>query len=313
MHTCFDCGREMKREILEFTDEVNNEKITFKTKGFICECGRKTIEAPQMEAYDIALADAYRKKNGLLTTDEIKGFRRRLGISQQVFADFLGVSVRSIKRWEHGCVQDRAMDNLMRLNLKEHFKKKDSFNSDWEQIMSKSKNKTKIVKSTDMKFHEKVDLQESQIVRLEESYYAFPMQLKDFRLIHLLIDANENYSADVTRQVEFETSYDYDVYKSTEGQTFKISLSIRIKPVRNRKYFSYKKIEIKLEGIFSFPPDTKDEIIEKLVPLNCLAILHGLARGIVSSVTGNTQGGKFLLPTMNFVEEINEKVKKQGD
>ncbi|MCD4785379.1 MAG: hypothetical protein K8T10_16290 [Candidatus Eremiobacteraeota bacterium] len=62
MHTCFDCGREMKREILEFTDEVNNEKITFKTEGFICECGRKTIEAPQMEAYDIALANEYRKK-----------------------------------------------------------------------------------------------------------------------------------------------------------------------------------------------------------------------------------------------------------
>ncbi|MCD4785382.1 MAG: protein-export chaperone SecB [Candidatus Eremiobacteraeota bacterium] len=139
------------------------------------------------------------------------------------------------------------------------------------------------------------------------------MQLDDYRLLHLLIDANENYSSDVTRQVKFETDFDFEVYKSTDGQTFKISLSIRIKPVRNRKHCSYKKIEIKLEGIFSFPPGTEDKIIEKLVPFNCLAILHGLARGIVSSVTGNTQGGKFLLPIMNFVEKINEKAKKQDD
>jgi len=41
--------------------------------------------------------------------------RRMLGMSQQDFADYLGVGAASVKRWEAGQIQDRALDELMRL------------------------------------------------------------------------------------------------------------------------------------------------------------------------------------------------------
>jgi transcriptional regulator with XRE-family HTH domain len=45
-------------------------------------------------------------------------FRRRrqaIHMSQSAFADYFGVGPASIKRWELGQVQDRAMDHLIRL------------------------------------------------------------------------------------------------------------------------------------------------------------------------------------------------------
>jgi hypothetical protein len=36
-------------------------------------------------------------------------------MSQQEYSNYLGVGVASVKRWEAGQVQDRAMDNLIRL------------------------------------------------------------------------------------------------------------------------------------------------------------------------------------------------------
>ena len=71
MHTCWECGREMKEELLDFTNERYGEEIKFMAKGLSCECGYKTVTAKQMDDYNISMADAYRKKYGLLTTEQL--------------------------------------------------------------------------------------------------------------------------------------------------------------------------------------------------------------------------------------------------
>ena len=121
MNTCWECGKEMQEGMTEFTDEVNGEKIAFKTQGLFCDCGYKTVASYQMKEYDVNLADVYRKKHGLLTTEEIKWYRTLLKMTQKQFADLLGVHVQSVKRWENGHVQDIAMDNLIRLQIKNLF------------------------------------------------------------------------------------------------------------------------------------------------------------------------------------------------
>ena len=63
--------------------------------------------------------------------------------------------------------------------------------------------------------------------------------------------------------------------------------------------------------MFELPADTSDETISQLVPMNCLAILHGFARGVVAQVTGLNDGGPFLLPTVNFVEALQKKSRKK--
>lgn len=84
MFTCWECGREMKEKVTEFIHKYRNEKLVFKAKGLVCECGYKTVACSHMEAYDIALADTYRKKHNLLTTKDILHYRKDLlGMSQK--------------------------------------------------------------------------------------------------------------------------------------------------------------------------------------------------------------------------------------
>jgi putative zinc finger/helix-turn-helix YgiT family protein len=123
MFTCWDCGREMRESLVEFTDEENGEEFTLLLNGYSCECGRKTVSAGQMDAYNIAFADAYRQKHELLTTRDFLEFRKLLGMSQQKFADFLSVHVQSVKRWEHGGLQEKAMDEYVRLKINDIFEK----------------------------------------------------------------------------------------------------------------------------------------------------------------------------------------------
>jgi putative zinc finger/helix-turn-helix YgiT family protein len=83
-------------------------------------CGFQVLTDEQSDAYTIASADAYRAKHHLLTTQELKQIRERLGMSFRAFARYLKVGEASPKRWEAGLVQDEAMDELIRLKTDLH-------------------------------------------------------------------------------------------------------------------------------------------------------------------------------------------------
>jgi DNA-binding XRE family transcriptional regulator len=66
-----------------------------------------------MPEYGRLLADKYRARHGLLTSDEIRKRRRRLELTQEQFATHLGVGIASIKRWEMGKIQDLRNNQLI--------------------------------------------------------------------------------------------------------------------------------------------------------------------------------------------------------
>ena len=57
-----------------------------------------------------------RREARLLTPDEIRDGREKLGLTQKQFANLLGVGEATVSRWETGAqVQQRAMDRFVRL------------------------------------------------------------------------------------------------------------------------------------------------------------------------------------------------------
>jgi DNA-binding transcriptional regulator YiaG len=68
-----------------------------------------------MGEFALRVADAYCETHGLLTSSQMKDRRRNLGMSQQQFAKYLGVGSSSVKRWELGWIQDKAMNDLILL------------------------------------------------------------------------------------------------------------------------------------------------------------------------------------------------------
>jgi putative zinc finger/helix-turn-helix YgiT family protein len=82
--------------------------------GLKCRhCGYETIEGAAMPEYGRLLADKYRTAHGLLTSDDIRARRERLRMNQKEFAEFLGVGIASVKRWEMGKIQDTRSNALI--------------------------------------------------------------------------------------------------------------------------------------------------------------------------------------------------------
>jgi len=125
---CFNCGRgRMTKRIATVPGDVRGEGVTIDAEASVCDrCGFQVMDDAQSAAYGIAVADAYRHKLGLLTSQDLKAIRRRLAMSQIQFAAFLKVGQASVKRWEAGLIQDEAMDELIRL--------KTSVEAAWENL-----------------------------------------------------------------------------------------------------------------------------------------------------------------------------------
>lgn len=115
---CFNCNKgTLVYSTVNLTGTRNNEEFTVNVPGLKCGwCGYSTIDNRHSGDFSRAISDAYRRAHGLLSGTEIRMRRSEwLQMSQQDFADYLGVGIASVKRWESGQVQDRAMDELIRL------------------------------------------------------------------------------------------------------------------------------------------------------------------------------------------------------
>jgi putative zinc finger/helix-turn-helix YgiT family protein len=115
--TCFECGQgSLVSGDLELVGERNGESFAIPMEGLKCDhCGFQTIDSEQSSEFTRLVSDAYREKHGLLKGAEIRACRAQLGMTQQQFSDYLGTGVASVKRWEAGQIQDKAMDELIRL------------------------------------------------------------------------------------------------------------------------------------------------------------------------------------------------------
>jgi transcriptional regulator with XRE-family HTH domain len=73
------------------------------------------MDAQMMSRLQILTADEYRRLSDLLPSAIIRQYRESLKMTQNEFADFLGVGVASVKRWEGSGIQEKSHDELIRL------------------------------------------------------------------------------------------------------------------------------------------------------------------------------------------------------
>jgi putative zinc finger/helix-turn-helix YgiT family protein len=114
--TCAKCGKTMKSGLVEFDETIRGKQVSVTFQGFACPaCGFRVVDMKHMAGYGRRVSDEYRRSEGLLTSDEVRAAREGLAMSQDAFADYLGVGIASVKRWELGQIQERSMDKLIRL------------------------------------------------------------------------------------------------------------------------------------------------------------------------------------------------------
>jgi len=141
-----------------------------------------------------------------------------------------------------------------------------------------------------------------------------PMLLEDFIIDNIELKSN---ILPETRRKKKEINYGFDfdigINKIKPFEKYILKLSLRFfSPEKSASKCPYI-LNITLLGRFVFLEKINKMDRDNLLLLNGTSILYGIARGIVSQITANSRNGKWILPTLNFIELIKEKFSKETD
>lgn len=96
--------------------DFKGEKITvISSIRECCDCGA-VLNDPELTDETLrTVYDNYKKRHGMLSTEEIINTRQKYGLSQRAFAKLLGCTQATIVRYERGNVQDLSNDRAIRM------------------------------------------------------------------------------------------------------------------------------------------------------------------------------------------------------
>ncbi len=114
---CIECGEgQMIRKRMQVRHEIRGLKFEVEDTVHVCgRCGFMTIPWDRADEHGRLVDREYRRQAGILTAEEIVAARKRMGMSQREFAEYLGVGEASVKRWEKGVLLDKSSSDLIRL------------------------------------------------------------------------------------------------------------------------------------------------------------------------------------------------------
>ena len=116
---CPICGAgKLKKKIGMETFEYKGKTLVVPNYvTYVCPaCGEAIVDSATLKESGKKLKDFQREVDGLLTGEQIKAIRLKLGLTQEQLADIVGGGLKSLARYESGQVcQSKGMDNLLRI------------------------------------------------------------------------------------------------------------------------------------------------------------------------------------------------------
>ena len=114
---CVCCMEEHEVQTVCVNEETTYKDISIKYEATYYYCDRAQefyADESQMRKNSVALRDAYRKEQRLLTSKDIIAIRKKYGISQGDFCILLGWGGKTITRYESTQIQDKAHDTILK-------------------------------------------------------------------------------------------------------------------------------------------------------------------------------------------------------
>lgn len=106
---------EVKTVLVPECSTFKNTKLDYEASYLFCDVAEELyMDEKQMRVNDVRMKDAYREKEGLLTSKQICEIRAKYGISQSDLCFLLGWGGKTITRYESHQVQDRAHDTILK-------------------------------------------------------------------------------------------------------------------------------------------------------------------------------------------------------
>ena len=131
------------------------------------------------------------------------------------------------------------------------------------------------------------------------------LNINDYVVEELTVRGNADYKK-TEKAHEGQIDIAFNAKRKDKEPLFMITMLIELNKSKqdfaNNAYYVF----IKINGFFGFPKDTGEETMQKMISLNGLVMLYGMARGVVAQATANGAHGKFILPAVNFIELIKK-------
>jgi len=117
-NACPECGTSMRERQASLKFPVNGEEIAVPDSPHLSCPGCREVVLRFDEARKLrhGALEIYRQKYGLLSADDIRSMRERLGLTQVELARLLRLGANTISRWEAARnVQTASVDVLLRM------------------------------------------------------------------------------------------------------------------------------------------------------------------------------------------------------
>ena len=117
MKICPVCGGRLRPASVEQEIRIGRRSARVMDHFFRCAACEEAYYAPgQMDSTLRRASEAIRNEEGLMSPQDIRAIRERLGLTQHAFEKLLGVGPKTVVRWEKGTVfQNRSTDSLLRV------------------------------------------------------------------------------------------------------------------------------------------------------------------------------------------------------
>lgn len=113
--TCCMEEHEVKTVLVCEQATFKSVNVNYEAAYLYCDVAEEIYaDEQQLQENDMHLKDAYRKKEGLLTSSEICAIRAKYAISQSDLCILLGWGGKTITRYEGHQVQDKAHDTILK-------------------------------------------------------------------------------------------------------------------------------------------------------------------------------------------------------
>lgn len=108
---CVECGHEMRESTEAIAETYRGKIISVEgIRHYTCDhCGDNALAPDEADRFAKIVVSRYAGEEGLLTGDEIRAIRGRLGLRQVDLERVMGVSTPTVSRWENGAMLPSRM------------------------------------------------------------------------------------------------------------------------------------------------------------------------------------------------------------
>lgn len=112
--------------------------------------------------------------------------------------------------------------------------------------------------------------------------------------------------------ISISFDYDYQIKRNADDpHEFSLTFIVRDDPTAKTTSPQAYKLDLRIIGFFRFDKGTEEKQMQYLIRFNGCAILYGILRGMLATMTGTFPEGAIRIPTI-MVDEIVKKVEAQN-